>query len=96
MSSPAGRGRSCSSTGGSGGGPRTHFASGGRWRELGHPLDGVISSLAGNEDSFEPLAQFAEELKGRAVSPYAYEKGKAFMDGIAPGGRSKRGTRAED
>ena len=54
--------------------------------ELGHPLDDVISSLAGNEDSFEPLAQFAEELKSRAVSSFAYDKGKAFMDGIAPGG----------
>ncbi len=52
--------------------------------ELGHPLDDVISSLAGHEDSFEPLAQFAVELKSRAVSSFTHDKGKAFMDGISP------------
>ena len=53
--------------------------------ELGHLFDDVISSLASNEDSFEPLALFAEELKSHALSSFAYNKGKAFMDGIAPG-----------
>ena len=52
--------------------------------ELGHPFDDVISALASNEDSFEPLAQFADDLKSRAVSSYAYDKGMAFMEGITP------------
>jgi hypothetical protein len=53
--------------------------------ELGHPFDDVISSLASNDDSFEPLAQYAEELKSHALSSFAYNRSKAFMDGIVPG-----------
>ncbi len=53
--------------------------------ELGHSFDDVIALLASNEDSFEPLAKFADELKSHALSSFAYNKGKAFMDGIAPG-----------
>jgi hypothetical protein len=52
--------------------------------ELGHPFDGVISSLSSNEDSFEPMAQFAAQLQTHALSSFSYDKGKAFMDGIAP------------
>ena len=37
------------------------------------------------EQRFEPLAKFADELKSHALSSFAYNKGKAFMDGIAPG-----------
>jgi hypothetical protein len=33
---------------------------------------------------FEPLAQFARELKSRAASSNAYDKVKAFMEGITP------------
>jgi hypothetical protein len=51
--------------------------------ELGYPLDDVVASLAKNEDSFEPLAVFAEELKTDALSSYTHVKGRAFMDSIA-------------
>ncbi len=54
--------------------------------ELGHPFDDVIAALASNEDSFEPLTKFKDELKVHALSSFTYAKGKAFMDGIAPGG----------
>jgi hypothetical protein len=39
---------------------------------------------ASNEDSFEPLARFAEEWNGRAVGSYTYDKGKTFLDGTTP------------
>ena len=51
--------------------------------ETGHPFDNLIASLASNEDSFEPLAKFADELKNHAVSSFTHAKGKAFLDGIA-------------
>jgi hypothetical protein len=53
--------------------------------ELGHAFDDVISSLASNVDSFEPLASFADELQSHALSSFSYNKGKAFMNWIAPG-----------
>ncbi len=52
--------------------------------ELGRRFDDVISSLASSDDSFEPLAKFAEELRTRAVSAFTKEKGEAFMNGIMP------------
>ena len=53
--------------------------------ELGHPFDDVISSLASNDNSFEPLAKFADELKSLALSSFAYAKGKTFMQQNAVG-----------
>ena len=53
-----------------------------RLAEQGHPFDDVIASLAANEDSFEPLASFADELKTHALSSFTYGKGKALMDSI--------------
>ena len=50
--------------------------------ELGKPLDEVILALAQQEDSFDVLRLFNEDLKLRAVSSLAYNKGKEFMDGI--------------
>jgi hypothetical protein len=52
---------------------------------LGHRFNNIILSLASNEDSFDPIAQFAEELKSHAASSYTHNKGEAFMKGIAPG-----------
>jgi len=53
--------------------------------ELGHPFDDVITSLTSNENSFDPLAKFADELRTQALSLSTYSRGKAFMDGIARG-----------
>jgi hypothetical protein len=52
--------------------------------ELGHPFDDAVASLATNEDSFEPFAMFADELRTDALSSFTQAKGKAFMDSIAP------------
>lgn len=52
--------------------------------ELGHPFDDVIESLAKNEDSFEPLAKYAVELKIDALSSFTHTKGKAFLNSIIP------------
>jgi hypothetical protein len=44
----------------------------------------VVEALAKNEDSFEPLAKFADELKIDALSSHTQAKGKAFLDSITP------------
>jgi hypothetical protein len=50
--------------------------------EFGHPFDQLIFSLASRVDSFNPLMEFANELKVQAVSSFVFRKGKTLMDTI--------------
>ncbi|MHC4400749.1 MAG: hypothetical protein ACYTG0_13820 [Planctomycetota bacterium] len=52
--------------------------------ENGHPLDGLMESLATDEDSFDPIYSFQHELKDCALSSLTLNKGQQFMDSIVP------------
>jgi hypothetical protein len=50
--------------------------------ETGHSFDTLIQSLASDEDSFDPLHKYHEELRERAVSSFTYSKGEEFMERV--------------
>lgn len=50
--------------------------------ETGHSFDTLIQSLASDEDSFDPLHKYHEELRERAVSSFTFAKGEEFMERV--------------
>lgn len=50
--------------------------------ERGQSLDGVIDQCATDEDAFDPLHKFRDELKECAVSSVTFSRGAAFLDTI--------------
>ena len=56
--------------------------------ELGHSLEELIQTMASNEESFDPLSVFQEELKNCAVSSFTFSKGDAFLKQVTKGGRT--------